>query len=410
MGEQQGPANTVGSSVRGEDLWGREREIAELWKRLQRGSVLLAGPRRHGKSSVMHALADRPQAGWIVEYLDVEYVRTPAEFLVELTAALLTHEKLRRRITSGLARGASKLGAWLGSIAKEAAFGRDQIGELRLNLRDNLADERAWPELSEQVLAQLQRVDDERLLLIIDEFPMMIATFLDRDAEGAIHYLRWFRAMRQRRDTGHVRFLLGGSVNIEPRLERLGQQALLNDLDRMTIEPFARNRAVEFVAAVLATEGIAHEVGVPAEVVRVADCGVPFFLQVLIQECNADARRHARALAVPHVEPVYRERVLGPANKARFSHYETRLREHYGEREELARLLLDELVRRQPLARDELERAAIRAGEASAHVEATLTLLESDYYIERDGDEVRFANGFLRSWWQRHAARGGGRA
>lgn len=60
---------------------------------------------------------------------------------------------------------------------------------------------------------------------------------------------------------------------------------------------------------------------------RVADCGVPFFLQVLIQECSADARRNARALAVEHVGAVYHERVPGPANKGRFSHYHIRLRE-----------------------------------------------------------------------------------
>lgn len=85
---------------------------------------------------------------------------------------------------------------------------------------------------------------------------MMIATMLERGPEGAAHFLRWFRSIRQRRDTGHVRFLLGGSVNIEPRLERLGQQALLNGLERVSIEPFARPRAVEFVAAVLATEAL----------------------------------------------------------------------------------------------------------------------------------------------------------
>ncbi len=410
MSKPRGPANTVGSSVRGEDLWGREADLAELWKRLQGGSVLITGPRRHGKSSVMHALADRPQGGWIVEYLDVEYVRTPDEFLVEVTAALLTHDKLRRRILGGLARGTSKFAAWVGTLAKDVGFGREHIGELRLTLRDGLVDKHSWPELSEQLLAQLQRIDDERLLIIVDEFPMMISTFLERDQEGAVHFLRWFRSIRQRRDTGHVRFLLGGSVNIEPRLERLGQQALLNDLERVTLEPFTRPRAVEFVAAVLAAEGVGHEPGVPAEIVRVADCGVPFFLQVLIQESSGEARRLARTLAVEHIEPVYQERVLGPANKARFSHYHTRLREHYGELEELARVILDELVGRQPLTVDELAAAVARAGEDRGRLEATLTLLESDYYIEREREQIRFANGFLRSWWQRHAARSRGRA
>lgn len=67
-------------------------------------------------------------------------------------AARLTHDKLRRRILGGLARGTSKFATWLGTLAKDVGFGREQIGELRLTLLDGLADKHAWPELSEQLL------------------------------------------------------------------------------------------------------------------------------------------------------------------------------------------------------------------------------------------------------------------
>ena len=35
-----------------------------------------------------------------------------------------------------------------------------------------------------------------------------------------------------------------------------------------------------------------------------------------------------------------------------------------------------------------------------------LTRLESDWYLERDGDAVCFADGFVRAWWRRNAPMG----
>ena len=406
---RQGPSNTVGAIARGDDFWGREADVQALWSRLHHGSVLLTAPRRYGKSSLMNALVDAPQSGWIVEYLDVESVATPDEFLVAVTATLLARDKLRKAL-HGVVNAAGKLGAWVGGLIKDATISREQIGELRLQLRDGLSDKSAWPELSQHLLAALQRVEGERLLLIIDEFPMMVATFLDRDPAVAIHFLRWLRSIRQQPGTNGVRFLLGGSVNIDPRLERIGHQALLNDLDRFTVEPFTPARAVEFVAAVLAAEELPHEEGVAAEIVRVAECGIPFFLQLLIQECGAESRRQARAITVIDVEEVFHGRVRGPNNRARFSHYQSRLKEHYGELEDAARLVLRELVHHQTRSLAELTTAFRAVDEDASRLDPVLALLESDYYIERERDHVWFANGFLRQWWQRHATGGRGRS
>src|SRR5512140_3675383 len=92
------PANVAGPTVRGSDFWGREQEVAAMWRLLGHGSVLLTAPRRHGKSSLMNALADAPREGWTVVYLDVEYVETPSAFLTEIAAALLQLDSFRKLI------------------------------------------------------------------------------------------------------------------------------------------------------------------------------------------------------------------------------------------------------------------------------------------------------------------------
>jgi len=355
----------------------------------------------------MNALADAPREGWTVVYLDVEYVETPSAFLTEIAAALLQLDGFRKLIRK-TAAATGALIRWIGHLKDDLIDGKHGIGESKISLRDALRDEASWPELAEQLLNQLERFE-EKLLIILDEFPMMIANMLDHNDPRAIEFLKWFRGQRQRQRTANVRFLLGGSVNIEPRLERLRCEALLNDLERFRLEPLDRPRAEQFVKEVLEAESADFEPEVPKEIVRVADCGVHFFLHVLIAECLSAARHNHRMLTTADIQPIYNDRVLGPGNRTRFSHYRSRLREYYGPLERAAHIVLDELAARSELTTTTLSERPRLADERPIDLEHVLMLLESDYYIVRDGEALRFSSGFLRDWWLRNAASSRGR-
>ncbi len=73
--------NIVGSPARGSDFYNREAFISYLWKRLELGNVLLAAPRRFGKTSIMYKLLDAPRDGWKVIHVDAESIREPANFI-----------------------------------------------------------------------------------------------------------------------------------------------------------------------------------------------------------------------------------------------------------------------------------------------------------------------------------------
>src|SRR6266567_1305979 len=107
------PRNIAGPVVRGPDFWGREADVESLWLLLERGSVLLTGPRRYGKSSVMYSLRDDPQFGWEIVLIDVEYLETPSHFLTTIAAELLSRAPFRRVLTQA-GRLPETLGRWLG--------------------------------------------------------------------------------------------------------------------------------------------------------------------------------------------------------------------------------------------------------------------------------------------------------
>ncbi len=66
-------SNVTGAPVCGADLFGREYEMTDLWRRLERGEhILMVAPRRVGKSSLMQELKRAPRQGWTVFYSDLE--------------------------------------------------------------------------------------------------------------------------------------------------------------------------------------------------------------------------------------------------------------------------------------------------------------------------------------------------
>lgn len=349
---------------------------------------------------MMYALLDQPRLNATVILLDVEWIETPQEFLTTMAAELLAIDRIRKlfasagSLTSGLSR-------WISNAIDEVGVGISGIGEMKIRLRQNLNNGEAWADLAEQMLRTLRHLP-EHVVLILDEFPMMISGMLDRDPATAIRFLRWFRTFRQSPGTERLTFLLGGSTNIEPRLESLATEAVLGDLQRFRIMPFPPPKALAFLKELLLQERVSIEPGVPDEIFAVCHSGIPYYLQTVVAECLAEARRLERPLAAVDIRAVYEERVIGPINRHRFSHYHTRLKLHYGSLEMPARVVLADLCSG-PKSIEDLRTSLVANGNEPSVIDRLLVLLEGDYYIVRDGQSVMFSDGLLRDWWIRNS-------
>jgi hypothetical protein len=394
------PRNIAGPVVRGSDLWGRQNDVEQLRRLLTKGSVLLTGPRRHGKSSLMYALLDTPQPDSQVILLDVEWVETQEEFLMTMAAELLAIDRVRQ-IASSLRSVPSAFTRWISTALDEVEMGVAHVGEIKIRLRERLVDSDQWPQLAEQMLVTLRGLADH-VTLILDEFPIMVSNMLDRDTTAGLRFLRWFRTFRQSTGTERLTFLLGGSTNIEPRLEALGAEIVLGDLQRFRIMPFEPRQALLFVAEILREERVDFEAGVADQILRVCGTGVPFYLQVVIAECLAESRRSNRPLLVSDILKIYEDRVVGPINRHLFSHYHTRLRLHYSDLEQSARVILAALCTG-PKSTLDLHHLLSTSGCDPDRLERLLVLLEGDYYILRAGDLWRFSDGLLSDWWSRNS-------
>jgi hypothetical protein len=397
------PRIVTGPPVRGSDLFGRAPVLQSLWKAIQRGSVLLTGPRRHGKTSVMYGLHDKPLERWQVVITDIEYLDDPADVLETMLASLLVNKPIRQFLKKA-AKIPTALAKWAAGVLESIELETEPLGQVRISLRNNRPAE-TWQELAEVTLQALNSLPPEdHYLIILDEFPMFLEALFRKSADTATKFLQWFRAARQSVDS--ARFLIGGSVNLESILTRRGLSSLINDLEIVRLRPFTPLTAEEFTRLLLSSElGYSPEqVEQSAQTIcNLVGEGVPFYLQMLASHLVDAIRIEGHPLGPETVVFVYNERVLGPDCKTRFDHYRSRISAHYlGDDADCAKIILCQLSDREWHTDESLVTAVTAAGVPSGaeRIESVLSQLEVDYYIQRRDGKSAFIHLILADWWR----------
>jgi hypothetical protein len=393
--------NRVGPPVRGTDFYGREALVDLIWQKLSVGNVLLAAPRRFGKTSVMYRLMDGPRPGYKLVHADLEHLTEPAQLIAQLVIQLARDNQFSR-IINGLSYFPGKL--W-GIFTR--SFEEVELLNVKVKLRENLRPR--WQESGEELF---KRVADSRLTIVfvLDEFPMMI----DRMARSEAHrqdaktMLRWLRALRQSPSMNQVRFLIAGSIGIDRVLNELGEITAINDFEQVRLNPFPQKVAAALLDELAATNKITLSPPSKRRMLEVVGTLVPYFIQVIFSEVAKAQAEDGEPITPKKVEQIYRDKVLGVDCRTYFDHYYGRLRDYYRPQEEkAAKRILRELAVVGSLTRDACYQFYQRQAGDPADSEAfnrLMTDLENDFYIRFDASARRyeFASKLLRDWWLRH--------
>ena len=202
--------NVIGQAVVGDDLYGRDYELARLWEMLEQGEhILMLAPRRVGKTSLMLELRRAPRENWNVIYVDVERGDGPADFVAAVLAALAAGRRYRSRFETIPFSGAVK--DVLGRFQSVSV----DVDVLRVELKGAIG--REWDHAADQLQARLTNLPTAgaNLLIIVDELPFLVSRMLrtaerKHDAEMLLSRLRHWRQAPELR--GKVRTLVGGSI------------------------------------------------------------------------------------------------------------------------------------------------------------------------------------------------------
>jgi len=408
----------IGAAVTGDDFFDRRATVEEIWNELEKSNVLLVGPRRFGKTSIMQRLRDRPREGVSVVYIDVEHVVSPREFLSVVLERLQSVQPLGRRVVGALARWLRLAGDRVDEV---------QVREVRVKVKDS--EDVDWKELGRGLFHAVGENGND-LVIVLDEFPEMIKRMMRRDAETDADdtsvFLAWFRHLRQEiGPRSGPRFVLGGSICLENLLRRMNALPHINDLSRVNVGPFSDDDAREFVGLLFESEGVGIDGPSIDALVREVGTPVPYFLQILTRSVVTEAKKSGQEVTPSMVSEVYSAYVLGPEYRSHFEHYGNRLREYYETTGDGVSALAGAIAILNDLAfagegeeRHLYQVYLVATGqlEDMEGFNDLMQLLEAEFYIERDdgSHRCRFVSKMLRDWWRRkhgiHVMTGGGAA
>lgn len=277
-----------------------------------------------------------------------------------------------------------------------------QVGLLKVELQAAMAG--SWRDDARAIVEAMAGAD-RPTVLAVDELPLLVDRVLKRDRAEAELLMGMLRGLAN--DFGDVRWLVSGSIGLEPVLQRAGLTGMITHLRSYPIEAWDEATTVGAVKALAAATGLSLIDGAARDVHAELGLGVPYHVQLLMDELRRDASRRGDHRVTPDdVRRVYRGPFLTSSVRAHLLHLETRLRTVLGEGDalRLARDLLTQAAVAPPLTPDDAtvlaEDLVEDADQRLPTLREALEILEHDAYLGRDPDGWRFRSRAVGDWWR----------
>ena len=373
------------------DVVGRDNEIARYWRVLERQGLVISAERRIGKTHIVLKMRDECQSGFLPFYQDLESVHSTAELI--------------RSIYGTVNLSLSTLPGLRAHVAKWSSLLPDKIGSVDLPSGTD-----AWQVLLSQAFDDMVGIADDRLILMLwDEFPLMLHNIQRREGDdAAIQLLDFLRALRLAR-ADRLRFLFTGSIGLHLVLRSLRKAGNandpVNDMLSLTVPPMDRDDTRDLATALLG-ETCAVPTHIPDLASRVAGeiGGFPYYIHHVVDQLDQLRRQPALEDVSSAVDAL----VYDPRDPANLNYYVTRLSSYYADDERsLALLVLDTMAgQSSPTPVPELINLCKHRDPSLAdeQLREILTVLAEDHYIEptkgTGGAAYDFRWQLVKKWWK----------
>ena len=232
--------------VDGEKFFNRTAELEVIDERVRDGiHTLLTAQRRMGKTSLVRELLRRLalEADFETIFVDLEATATAADAILELV------------VQSRAAQGSwGKIKSIFENFLKGVADRVDavEVSQLRVELHAGI-NAGNWQQKGDGVfaaLAQNDRQNDRRLVLAIDELPILVDKLLKEGSDhvtpggkkAAEEFLGWLRKNAQQHKN-RISMILSGSVGLEPILQKVDLSAYANVYSPYDLKPWSEHTA-----------------------------------------------------------------------------------------------------------------------------------------------------------------------
>lgn len=362
------------------DFVGRDPIIEDLWLRLQERNLLLIGPRRVGKTSILKAMEEQRRADWGLLYVDLEGLTSERE-MVDAVRRAGEARTLWERISGAIGQVESvEVGGILGAS------------------RTTLTDPGPWETLADLLASQLEKSHAAHFVVALDEVPWWLDGVEAAAPRSARTVLAQLRRLRADRRLSRVRWIFTGSVGLAGRAHHWNASAEVNDLDIVEVPPLdeAAGKAL-FETALIGAQ-------VDPDACRYAHAlagGLPHWIRLLVDRVRS---RQLTRVTRDDVDNV-RAELLSAHQRL---HFEDATHGHFDRlwddpEREWAQAILDHIAQSEsslPILGVLMATQGL-TGAPRADLSGVLLRLVDEFYLVESDDRVTFAVPLVRLAWLR---------
>lgn len=375
--------------------YGRRAETDAIFCRFAAGkNLLMPGPRRLGKTFVLERLEERsPQHGYLAVRFDVSHCRDEKEFFTKLCQAIEAKrepgdsllDSLQQRVRQVFHGSPSGSGPWYQSA---------------LNLN--------WEAFADHLITALAEDPKNRWVILIDELPVFLL-HLEAMPNGLAQVKSIAYRLREFRERfPGLRWMLTGSIGIEPLARRGEYLGAFNNLEPFELLPLSPESACALLQDSARAGLFEHRrqvSGHEAEAIVAASGWLSaYYLEAFGKQLQGSPAEDA-GTADERVREA-RQRLLQPVNRNYFETWPEHLRKNFTEptRGRLFGLLAYLADFEQGLSTDGLLPGLNDASISRRDLLRLLNTLEEDGFLvcDPEADRHRFRMELLRLWWQRY--------
>ena len=381
----------TGNPVRGKDYFKREILINKAWNLIESGNhILIAAPRRVGKTSLMYYLKDNPKDDYNFLYLDTESINNENEFFRRIVNKVLKTDfvKSSQKILTFLETHKP-------TIKKVGPDG----------VEFGVSEKHYYLEMLTKILKSTS-LQEKKLIILLDEFPETLENIINDEGKSAgRHFLQSNRELRQDPELNkNVQFIYTGSIGLENIVSKLDAMKTINDLSRLKVPPLKIEEAKNLIELLLKNVHFDLSERLVSYILQKIEWLIPFYIQLIIQELKFLHRdENLDKIKKSTIDSAFNEML---EQRHHFEHWHTRLRASLkGKDYNFVKELLNITSENDTISSNEIINLSVKYQLEDSYKDLVGSLVYDGYINNNENNNTyRYNSPILRMWWRQNVA------
>lgn len=380
------PKIIIGNTATGDYYYNRPEIVARIWAELEKGNhVLLAAPRRVGKSSVMKFMAENAVGPYRCIFENIQGIESAESFFKTLYKLIKSCLSLKQKSIASLHDFFKEI-----KIEEVSATGTIKFGNRSISYQEAL----------DHILPRL-RSTGIVIVLFIDELPEVLHNLYKKNkTDEAISILKNLRRWRQDDQFKNFRLVLAGSVGIHHVIKLIeGRTVDKNDFNEVAFEPLQdKAEAMRYIQWATSYATIPYDEELCSYLLSKVRYYLPYFINLMLDEIDKKAHRaNKRTITAADIDAAFDDVV---ENNDHFSDWKSRLFDYMSaEDAEFLNDVLIYIAHEGHITTQKLFDLALKHSKTLVYMDLVFGLKKDGYIAVKDG-KYFFVSPFLQAFWK----------